>query len=332
MAQRPKPKAPRPLGASPAAAIAEAIRQAQRLLVCIHKHPDGDALGSAIAAVLALEAMGKQVVGYCPGPLLVHFHDIPGIERLRPQFPSGQPFDLALYLDCADLDRVLKDFKPPCRTVNIDHHKSNALFADLNWVDPAAAATGELLYALFVEMQVEITAPLAQALYLAIMTDTGSFRYANTRPETFEIVARLVQRGADPALAARLYWDNVSPHSVRLRAAALQSLTLEAGGRLAWAQLTAAQFAAHGGLEHAPEGLSSALRGIRGVEVGLLFTEIPGEGIRVSLRSHGNVDVSEIARQLGGGGHRSAAGAVIEAPLDEARQRTLAVLRRALAP
>ncbi|MCX7011311.1 MAG: DHHA1 domain-containing protein, partial [Candidatus Sumerlaeota bacterium] len=127
-----------------------------------------------------------------------------------------------------------------------------------------------------------------------------------------------------------LYWENCSPQSVRLRAAALEGVTIDGGGRLAWSQITAEQFAAHGGLEHEPEGVSAALRGIQGVEVGLLFSEIPGEGVRISLRSHGRVDVAAIAEQFGGGGHRSAAGARIDAPLPEARQMVLEAVRKRL--
>ena len=314
------------------AACAVALQGAARILVCTHRNPDGDALGSAIAAILALEGMGKEVYGYCPGPYLAHFLDLPHVDLMHQEWPdAGRVFDLTLVLDCAELKRVSEDFKPVGYVVNIDHHPTNPLFGDLNYVDPEAAATGEILFALIDELGVKMTAGIAQALYLAIMTDTGSFRYTNTRPQSFALASCLVQLGADPASAARLYWESYSPESTRLRGEALARMELSADGRMAWSQLTAAQLASHGGAVNEPEGLSGQLRGMRGVEVGVLFTEVEDEGVRVSFRSHGHLDVAKVAREFGGGGHRAAAGAFIKEDMEKVRERVLEAVQRAMA-
>jgi phosphoesterase RecJ-like protein len=309
-------------------AVAKALLEANRVLVCTHRNPDGDGLGSAIAAILGLESLGKKAAGLCPGTMLAHFYDIPHARRLNSEIPKGIDFDTTLILDCAELERVDDGFNPAGRIINIDHHGSNPMFGDLNWVDPKAAAVGEMVDLLLEKMGAEISPDIAQALYMAIMTDTGSFRYANTRPETFEIASRLLAQGADPAAAARLYWENVTVESVRLRGEALSAMQLAAGGKVAWSRLTAEQYAANGGMINEPEGLSGALRGIRGVEVGALFTETPDKSVRISLRSHGKVDVSKIAAQFGGGGHPSAAGATIKDTLENARANVLAALEK----
>jgi phosphoesterase RecJ-like protein len=313
-----------------APAVARELRSARSVLVCAHKNPDGDAIGSAIASVLLLRAMGKKAVGHCPGPMLAHFREIPQIELLAPQIAADGNYDLTLILDCSDLERISDDFLPRGRSVNIDHHKTNNRFADLNWVDPVAASTGEMLAELARELDVQPTPEMARALYLAVVTDTGGFRYANTRPETFAVAERMVSLGADPSEAARLYWGNSSAESVRLRAAALGRLEIDAAGRLAWSQLSAEDYAQHGGMTNEPEGLSGELRGIYGIEVGLLFTEVKDEGVRISMRSRGRVDVAEVAAQFGGGGHKAAAGAFVKASLDETRERVLVALRAAL--
>lgn len=318
------------LDAKIAEPVAEALRSASKILVVTHRNPDGDAIGSAVAVVLALEAMGKDVYGYCPGPLLAHFLDLPQIGKLSLDYPQGQSFDLTLVLDCGDLERVSEDFKPSGLVVNIDHHGTNPMFGDLNWVDANSAATGEMVFALLRALKVRLTPDIAQNLYLAIITDTGSFRHSNTRPETFHLAGCLMAAGAVPDEAARLYWDNNTLESTRLRGEVLARLELRCGGKIAWSQLTAEQLAAHGGAVNEPEGLSGQLRAIRGVEVGLLFTEVDGEGVRMSFRSTGEFDVAEIAGVFGGGGHRAAAGAFVKGPLEKVREDVLAALERAL--
>ncbi len=313
------------------AQCAAALQSAGHVLVATHRNPDGDALGSAIAVLLALQEMGKDAYGYCPGPLLTHFLDMPHIDLLHQQPPENlKEFDLTLVLDCAELERVTEDFKPHGRVLNIDHHPTNPLFGEVNCVVPQASATGELVFALLDELHVQITSGMAQALYLAIVSDTGSFRYTNTSPQSFALASCLVQAGADPAAAARLYWESYSPESTRLRGEALARMELIAEGRVAWSQITAAQLAAHGGAVNEPEGLSGQLRGMRGVEAGVLFTEVEGQGVRVSFRSHGNLDVAAVARQFGGGGHRAAAGAFIKDDLEKARARVLEAIVAAL--
>lgn len=311
--------------------VVEALRAAHSILIGAHKNPDGDCLGSALGLRLALSELGKRAEAYCAGPFLAHFHDFPNIDQVCESIPPRKPFDLTVLLDCGDADRLGDGFPLQGRTIQIDHHASNTRFAEINWVDAQSAATGEMIFRLLRAMDAPIGKAAADALYLALMSDTGGFRFANTSREAFAVASELLEAGASPSEAARLYWENASAESARLRGEALLAMRVEASGRLAWSQLTAEQYARHGGMANEPEGLSAQLRGIRGVEVGALFTEYPDGSVRLSLRSHGAVDVSRLARALGGGGHVAAAGASLKGTLPQARDSALALLREALA-
>jgi len=244
------------------------------------------------------------------------------------------PFDVALFLDCADLERSgsARALVRQAETlVNVDHHPSNRLFGHVNYVDPAAAACGEIAYALLVELGAAIDATTATALYAALATDTGSFRFENTSARTLRLAARLIELGADAALVGREVWASRSLGSLRLLEIALRTLGLDADGRIAWMSLTPSMLRRAGAAEGDAEGLVDYPRTLRGVEVALLFTlDRPGL-VRVSLRSRSRVDVSRLAGRFGGGGHARAAGCTVRGSLRRAQREVIAAAKEALA-
>jgi len=309
------------------------VAAAQRLLLVLHVRPDGDSVGCSLAVARCLRSMGKQAVVVCPDPIPANLRFLdPDQECVPPDQVSGR-FDLALFLDCAGLDRIgaarsLLEGIP--RIVNVDHHPSNSRYGDVNYIEPRAGACGQLALGLIDAIGGVLDARTATALYAALATDTGSFRYENTTVATLEMAARLREAGADAVLIGREVWESRSLASLRLVARALDHLGVDAGGELAWVSLTADDLTATACESADTEGLVDYPRSLRGVEVAALFVAERPDEVRVSLRSHRRVDVSTLAGQFGGGGHSRAAGCTVEGDLPEVRARILAAARLAL--
>lgn len=303
-------------------AIAGAIKAARQVLVASHYLPDGDAVGSAVALTLALEELGREVtaVNHDPVPRVYSF--IPGAERIRrPQDVEAIP-DLVILLDCSDPERLGRDLGERIQEsraiiVNIDHHVSNAGFGNLNWVEPGAAATGELVYRLIKELGVEITPAMATALYTALATDTGSFRFVNTTPAAHVIAADLIARGVDIAGTSLHLWEEKELVALRVLGAVLPTLELAAGGQIAWMAIDLSTFAALGAASEHCEGLVDYPRSIIGVEAGMFFREVEPRVVKVGMRSKRYLDVNELAVYFGGGGHQRAAGCTVRGELRE---------------
>ena len=311
--------------------IAEVIRAGSDFFVVGHLRPDGDCLGSCLGLVHTLRALGKTARFYTDGPVPDVFRYLPGFADIETATPRGATPDAWLYVDSAGQDRVHDDWRPDGLLVNIDHHVSNTRFATHNWVDVEATAAAEQIYRLALALGVEITPDIATCLYTGILTDTGGFRFGNTDQMTFRAAAHLVRAGADPAAIAEAIFENRKPAAVRMTGEVYRNLNFEFGGRFVWAEATREMFDRAGGDAAEPEGLSSDLRSIEGVEVAILFLVSPEGWLRLGFRSKGRVDVSELARRLGGGGHRAASGAMMREDYAPARDRALIVIRGYLA-
>ncbi|MFH0793748.1 MAG: bifunctional oligoribonuclease/PAP phosphatase NrnA, partial [bacterium] len=211
---------------------------------------------------------------------------------------------------------------------NIDHHITNARFGKINYIDEEASAVGEQVYRLIRHMGGVITKDIATLLYMSVMADTGSFRYSNTKAQTFQVASELVEMGASPSAVAQTYFENQTAGAIKLMGKVLDSLHLEDGGSWVWSEISQADYKAAGGEQNEPEGLVSTMRGIRGVEVSALMHEVPEGGLRVGIRSKGNVDVSAIAKELGGGGHHNASGAYMRGNYEEQKRKVLEALER----
>ena len=309
--------------------IVELLRAEDAFVIAGHRDPDGDSLGSSLALGLALEGMGKRVAVLSADPLFAAYSRLPESDRISVSTVAPEGFPVAVLMECNEVARSGIDGLDGRTIVNIDHHANNPGFGDLNWVDPAVAAVGVMIYRLLQALEVEITVDMATHLYVAILTDTGSFRYSNTDAEAFRVCAELLELGVDAALVAEAIYEDVPRDKVRLLAAGLSSLIIDPDGRVASMVLHHETLAMSPGKPDT-EGIVNHAKAIDGVSVAALFKEVEPRHYRVSLRSDGAVDVASIAGGFGGGGHPRAAGCMVSGGLDEAKDAVLSVVRGAL--
>jgi phosphoesterase RecJ-like protein len=305
-------------------AVVEALRSHDRFLVTTHENPDGDALGSLLAATLALRQLGKDVYMYLAGhaPLPGEYGFMP-LDELARQLPQENE-RVVLAVDCANESRLGPDpeilHQAPF-TIDIDHHHDNTRFGDVNLIVPDASSTAEVLRDVFDKLDVELTPEIAEALYIALVTDTGRFQYANTTPKALRLAAELVEAGADVHRVFQGVYENVQFAKLKLLARALERAQVYEGGALVVSYLLRSDFSEVGAAEPYSEGIIDYLRAVEGAIVSVLIREPPrsdGPTRRVSLRSSSDeIDVSAIARKSAGGGHRQAAGFSSEASIEE---------------
>ncbi len=287
--------------------VADVILRSRRILVVSHLRPDGDCLGSATALLAALRARGIEAVGYNETGVLEKLRFIPNSDLVSTNLPDWTP-DTTIFVDCGGVGRVSPTFQPQGFLINIDHHATNEQFGDLNWIDVSACAVGEQIHELLGVLGAEITPEIAYSLYVSICADTGSFRFPNTNARTFELAAELTKLGADPAEVCRNLFESRSRGEILLSGRALARIRFDCDGKLAWSELLWPDYAEAGGVDHEPDGLSTELRSIEGVEVAILFHEVEGGGLRAGFRGKGGVDCAALAQRCGGGGHRNASG------------------------
>ena len=313
------------------AAVAQALRRGQSFLVTSHPSPDGDAIGCMSATLLVLEELGKQVVAYHPDPVPRRFAFLAGTERFTSNLPPGD-FDVTVVLDCSDGRMFPEDLDRSRlgRVVVIDHHKTVGDLGDLVLRDPTAAAVGVLLFRVFGQLGVELNPRVAEALYCSLLSDTGSFRYQNTNPDAMRVAAALLEAGVDPWRVSSSLYEERPYRELDLLARVLQTLVVSADGICASLTVTGQMLADTGCTPDMVDGFINYARGIRGVEVAVLFRPGP-HSVRVSFRSRGKVDVSRIAESFGGGGHHNAAGCTIQGELDEIRADLFAEVSRTVA-
>ncbi len=313
--------------------LLEAFRSGGRFLLSSHQHPDGDAIGSEVALARLLRGLGSSAAIWNADPAPNNYAGVTAGAAIHvgPAPPAGFPeeFDFAVPLECPQLDRTgLEDALGRLPILNIDHHPGNRLYGRANWVDTKAPAVAEMVMRLAAALDADIDETTATALYLGLSTDTGSFRFSNATPRAFEAAAELVRLGARPEKVAGWVYESRSPGAVRLLAEMLGTLELHRGGRVASARLELPMFERAGADRTDSEGLIDHPRSIRGVEAVALFRERPEGDVKVSLRSRGTIDVSAVAARRGGGGHRNAAGCLIEGR--EAERAVLAELGAAV--
>lgn len=310
--------------------VKSVIRQNQSFLLTTHVFPDGDAIGPQRALAQVLRRMGKRVlcVNEHPTPKIYRFLDPAGTiktynEKLRARI---EKCDVAFVLDVGTLERLgeVGDVVrcAGMKAVCIDHHKTNSHFADVNVVDKSVAATGELIYGLVKSLRVPITPKVAAALFVAVATDTGWFRFSNTKARTLRVAADLVDKGANPDRLYRAVHETVEWPRMELMRLVLKTLGSEANGRIAHLCITEEMLHETGATHEDAEDFVDIPRALGSVQLIILFREIKG-GIKVSLRSKDGPAVDELARKHGGGGHAKAAGIVIKDSLKNAMHTVL---------
>ena len=304
------------------------IANRQRFLLTSHARPDGDAVGSALACCQILRGMGKQADVVLRDGVPRIYEPLPFANEVVQAERVNGNYDAAIILECDSVRRTGLEGLENRFLISIDHHASGRPFANVNWIDPKAIATAELVYRLSREAGVEISPEIATCLYTAVMTDTGSFMFEGTNEHTFELARELVLAGADPVHCARNIYFAHSTAKMKLLGAALSNLHQE--GNLAWIWVTRAQMKSASAKEEDCEGLVNYVLSIQGVEVAAFFRELPEQRFRVSLRSKGQLNVAAIAEKFGGGGHQCASGLSVNGPLTSAVSEVIGRLRAGL--
>jgi phosphoesterase RecJ-like protein len=310
--------------ASDLAAVVDAIREHDRFVLTTHENPDGDALGSLLAMKLALDQLGKDSIMVLHGdaPLPGEYAFMP-LDDLQRRWPDDVSERVLVALDCANESRIADPEvlgRVPL-SINIDHHHDNTRFGRINLIVSDASSTGEVLRDLMQELGVKLTPEIAEALYIALVTDTGRFQYTNTTPKALRLAAELVEAGADVHRVFQGVYESVQFAKLKLLARALERAQVYEGGGIVVSFLLRTDFTEVGAAEPYSEGIIDFLRAVEGADMAVLIREPPrqdGPARRVSLRaSIDELDVSAIARKSGGGGHRQAAGFSSEASIDE---------------
>ena len=303
--------------------IIEAISQRQRFVVVSHARPDGDSLGSELALSHALRDLGKdvRVVNHDPAPpYLASFPDVRDVE-VRDTVDST--YDAAIVLECGSLSRSELTGLDRYFVINIDHHLGNAMYGDLNWFDATAAACGEMVFDVVTGLGVPLTPAIATHLYVAILTDTGSFRHSNITARTFRICSALTEAGVAPADVANRVYQNSSVGKLRLTGTLLDTMDLVSGGHVAVLSVDDQILNTTGCTPDDLEGLINIPLAAQPIKAVVMFKVIDGQ-LRVSLRSKGSVDIRTVATRHGGGGHQNAAGFSIQEPHDKTRPAVVA--------
>jgi phosphoesterase RecJ-like protein len=315
------------------ALVADAIRARQRFVIASHVRPDGDAVGSQMAMAFALARLGKQarVVSRDrpPAPLL----NFPGVAGIDIVDRVDDPGDAVIVMECGDLARTGVQGLDAGFVINIDHHPGNTMYGALNWFDVSAAACGEMVFDLIRELGVTLTEEMATHVYVAILTDTGSFHYSGITPRTFDICRQCAEAGVNPQAVARSIFDSNNLGRLKLFGAVLSRMQLDASGRIAVVSVDHRLAQACGGTYEDTEGLINLPLTVKEIVAVVFFKEDGPDDWRVSLRSKGEIDVNAVAKAFGGGGHKNASGCSAQGSLetltDVFRQRLTAAIDRA---
>ncbi len=316
--------------------IVAVLRDAERILIATHVYPDGDALGSQLALADSLRRAGRYVVVFAEEPVSHLYDFLPGSKQVQTTFPNPDDFDCAVAVDCGDSQRLgrmegrLLAIHP---FIAIDHHGGHRDFGDLRWIDAERSATGEMVYDLIDALGLDLSDEGAFCLYTAIVSDTGSFKYASTSARTLAIASDLVSRGVRPEVVAGRLYDNFTVSRLELLKRVLATLELHEQGRLAMISVTRQMFDETGATEEDTENFINYPRALADVRVAAFLKETRDGRVAVSLRSKEAIhDVSVIARSFGGGGHRNAAGfRLASTSLDAVRGVLLDALRPVVA-
>ncbi|OIO37606.1 MAG: hypothetical protein AUJ75_03955 [Candidatus Omnitrophica bacterium CG1_02_49_10] len=312
--------------------IVEALKKYNNFIITAHINLEGDAIGSVLAMKSLLDKLGKDSRIVVPEAVPEIYSKIRGIDAIGTEIPSDVKYDALVALDCTSAKRIenIAQYANENKLIiiNVDHHASNMNFGDVNWVEPEASSAGEMLYDIFKAASIEIDMLAAEHLYIAIMTDTGSFRYTNTTPHVFRVAAELLEKGVDPAELYDALYSNRTLDNIRLLSKALGTIKVDPGGKIAWAVLDLPLLEGSGYNKGDLDGFIDYPRSIRDVEVAILFTQIAAGVVKVSMRSNTDLDVNKVASAFGGGGHIKASGCTLTGELNDIIERVIDETKR----
>lgn len=302
--------------------LIKALTESNKYALLIHTSPDGDAIGSSLALAHTLVSLGKKVDLLCQDTMPDSYEFLGGIKLFKRSLQPEDWYDVAVMIDCSDLERLgslASITKCSGKTLNIDHHITNDYFADINFVDIKAAATAEIIYEIISELAVTPNLSVSEALYIGILTDTGNFSFSNVTPRTHRITAELITQGVNPEKVSMLVYKNHSINKIKLWGRAIDSLETDYAGKFAMISITSDMFENNAAKEFDVEGVVNFALDIKGVELAVLIREMLSGGVKVSFRSKNFIDVSRLAAQFGGGGHKKAAGCIMKEGLEQSK-------------
>lgn len=298
-----------------------------------HVSADGDSIGSGSALALALKRIGKKAQVILEEKVPISFAFLPGNELLKVYDKEQEEYDCVIAIDTGDLNRLgerFTIFNVAKSKINVDHHITNTMFGDLNYVDIKASSVAEIIWDMLQSINFEVDEEIGTCLYTSIMTDTGGFRYSNTTSKTHEIAGKLIDIGVNISKVSQEIFESSSLARLKILGEVLKTLDVYFDGKVACLYLTDKMLESTGSTEDDAEGMVNYARGIRGVEVGVMLREKNGQ-IKVSLRSKEYVDVANITASLGGGGHKRAAGCTLQGDIFEIKQKMLDILEKEVA-
>src|SRR5262245_45073971 len=310
--------------------VVELIEKKDRFAITSHIRPDGDGLGSSLGLFWLLKALNKEVEVIMRDPAPHSYQQLPGNNMIRVVPNVDRTYDAFFVIECSDIDRpALVDLDSQF-VVNIDHHSTTELFGSINWIDSTAAAVGEMIYNLSKATGIRVTKEIAECLYTALLTDTGSFHYSNTTERTFKIASELVRTGVKPAKTAEAIFGSYKWPKIELLSQVLATAKRDESGQVAWMRQTLEMQEQTNASEEDGDGFVNYPLAVGEVAAAALFKECSPGVYRTSLRSKGEVNVAKIAEQFGGGGHRNAAGCTLEGSWDESEHKVIPLLQDAV--
>ncbi len=310
--------------------ICDELRRRQRFLLTSHVRPDGDSIGSQLALALALEQMGKQVDIVDHDVAIAPLLGFPRVSSIRIADRVEGDYDAVVVLECGDLGRTGIAGLDRFFVINIDHHPGNAMYGAINWFDGSAAACGEMVFDIVTALGAPLTREIATHVYMAILTDTGSFHYSSISPRTFDICRQTLEAGIDPVNIARTVFDSNHIGRLKLFGAVLSSIQLEDNGRLAVIYLDREMAQRAGGTYDDTEGLINLPLTVKEIQAVAFFKEWDNGEFRVSMRSKGDIDVCDVAKRFGGGGHKNASGCTVPGPYPAAHTVIVELVKNAI--
>jgi phosphoesterase RecJ-like protein len=310
--------------------VVELIESKRRFAITSHIRPDGDSLGSSLGLFWLFRALDKDVEVIMRDPVPHSYQQLPGAKQVRVTPAVDQKYDAVFVIECSDINRPgLIDLEQNY-VVNIDHHSTTALFGTINWIDSTASAVGEMIYNLCKATGVRVTKEIAECVYTALITDTGSFHYSNTTERTFKVASELVRTGVRPAKTAEAVFASYPWSRIQLMGAVLSTARRDSSGRVAVMRQTAEMQQMTGAADEDADGFVNYPLTVGEVEAVALLKESAPETYRTSLRSKGDVNVARVAEKFGGGGHRNAAGCTLRGSWDDAEREIVELLRDAV--
>jgi bifunctional oligoribonuclease and PAP phosphatase NrnA len=310
--------------------VVQLIEQQQRFMITSHVRPDGDGLGSGLALYWMLRDLGKEVDVILRDRVPPSYGVLPASDLVLVQDDVVEKYDAAFIIECSDVDRPGLPSLKDQFVVNIDHHSTTIPFGDINWIDATAAAVGEMIYNLCKALGIEVTKEIAECIYTALLTDTGSFHFSNTTDRTLKIASELVRRGVEPARISEALFYSGSFSKVKLLGMVLSNIERDDSGRIAWITMDRATMYEAEACEEDSDGIVNHALSIGDVEAVAFFKELRTGSYRISLRSKGKNNVAKVAEVFGGGGHRNAAGCRIDGELDEVKRRVIEALQNCI--